>query len=214
MATWVEDIAKALELLGGVVHLSEIYAKVKEIRPVPFPARTHAIIRRAIESNSSDSSGFSGKDIFFSYDGIGFGVWGLCSKILNIENIPRPSDVDESDNNQSPARIMQNIFRIQRDTKLARYIKLLHGNRCQICDKVILLANGEGYSEAHHIMPLGRPHNVPDFAGNIIVLCPNDHVLLDYGVIELKLSDIRNLPNHIIRDKYIDYHNMNIYKNI
>ena len=70
MATWIEDIAKALELLGGTAHLSEIYAKVKEIHPGPLPARTHAIIRRAIESNSSDSSGFSGKDIFFSYDGI------------------------------------------------------------------------------------------------------------------------------------------------
>jgi predicted restriction endonuclease len=69
---------------------------------------------------------------------------------------------------------------------LARQLKLLYENRCQICGESITLPNGTRYSEAHHVRPLGRPHHGPDVAGNILVLCPNHHVMLDYGVIALE----------------------------
>ena len=41
------------------------------------------------------------------------------------------------------------------------------------------------YAEGAHIRPLGYPHDGPDVLGNVLCLCPNDHVRFDYGAIWL-----------------------------
>ena len=70
--------------------------------------------------------------------------------------------------------------RIVRDTAQARKIKALYDYRCQMCG--IRLEGAAGpYAETAHIRPLGIPHNGPDTPDNILCLCPNHHVLLDYG---------------------------------
>ena len=98
-----------------------------------------------------------------------------------------------------------------RDANLARQIKILHKNNCQLCDSKIELSNGESYSEAHHIIPIGKPHNEPDTAGNIIVLCPNHHVMCDYGVIKLERSHIKEQAGHKISQESISYHNEKVF---
>jgi len=203
MATWAHDITLALEELGGIAALSDIYERVKAIRPVPHPPHITAAIRGCIERNSSDSAAFSGKDLFFSVHGIGSGVWGLRSF---EKTTPLASDI-QADGNETPQRKYQETYRILRDTALARQIKLLHKNKCQICGESILLPNGESYSEAHHIQPLGNPHNGPDIAENILVLCPNHHVMFDYGAIGIDLSNIRTHQKHKIGDSFVSYHN-------
>ncbi|BCL63051.1 hypothetical protein DGMP_37440 [Desulfomarina profundi] len=209
MSTWRDDIIKALETIGGVAPLSEIYAAVKKIRPEPHPQSIKAIIRGTIEDSSSDSEKFKGNDIFFSAKGLGNGVWGLRSL---INSTPKPTDIELPEGNDSPEKMKQETYRILRDTNLARQIKLLHKNKCQLCGEYIEINNEQSYSEAHHIMPLGKPHNGPDVAGNIIVLCPNHHVMLDYGVIELNANKIKTVPGHIIEDKYVEYHNHKIWQ--
>ncbi|EKO3994020.1 hypothetical protein DX541_22410 [Vibrio fluvialis] len=77
-----------------------------------------------------------------------------------------------------------------------------------MCGLQIQLPNGNLYSEAHHIIPLGTPHNGSDTPENIIVLCPNHHVMCDYGAIELSLEEIKQVSSHSISPKSIDYHNM------
>ena len=74
MATWVEDIAQALRNLGGEATLSEIYEEVKQVRIEPLPRTWQASVRERIESHSSDSKSFKGKDYFYKAD---TGVWGL-----------------------------------------------------------------------------------------------------------------------------------------
>ena len=74
------------------------------------------------------------------------------------------------------------VSRVIRDTKVARGVKSLYGNSCQVCNQVIPTAHGT-YSEGCHIRPLGEPHNGPDVAGNILCLCPNHHVMLDRGAL-------------------------------
>ncbi|MHA1748366.1 MAG: hypothetical protein ACTSYF_06940 [Promethearchaeota archaeon] len=74
MATWVEDIRQALQNLGGEASLSEIYGEVKQIRVEPLPRTWKAGVRERIESHSSDSKNFKGKDYFYKAD---VGVWGL-----------------------------------------------------------------------------------------------------------------------------------------
>jgi len=76
-------------------------------------------------------------------------------------------------------RSKQIFMRIMRDSDIVRQLKTLYKNHCQVCGTTINLAN-RLYSEAHHIRPLGIPHNGPDTKENMIILCPNHHVYFDY----------------------------------
>jgi predicted restriction endonuclease len=207
MATWVEDISTAYANLGGVARYEDVYREVRRIRGETLPTSWRDMIRGIVEDNSSDSAKFKGKDLFYSANGIGKGIWGLRSAILST---PFPSDLGDPE----PGRVAVSTYRILRDTILARTIKALHSNRCQLCDNCLLLPGGTGYSEAHHIRPLGRPHNGPDIAANILVLCPNHHVLFDYGSIRLDLNELRQLAEHKVGHEFVDYHNDQIFGHV
>ena len=109
-----------------------------------------------------------------------------------------------------PGRSEITTHRIIRDTLLARRVKQLHNFKCQLCGHSIVLADGSRYAEAHHIQPLGEPHNGPDILENIVCLCPNHHVELDYGTKALALSELRAVQGHILAEKYIKYHNEHV----
>jgi hypothetical protein len=111
-----------------------------------------------------------------------------------------------------PQRILSETYRILRDTKISRNIKELYGYKCQLCGNVIKFSNGVKYAESHHIKPLGKPHNGPDVKENVICLCPNHHVLLDYGGIKLDLSEFKASPKHPISEDHLKYHNEHIFK--
>lgn len=124
-----------------------------------------------------------------------------------------PQKTPEANDLQSPEdRVPTTIYRILRDTELSRRIKYEHGYKCQVCNHTIQLPDGSYYAEAHHIKPLGIPHNGPDISGNILCLCPNHHVELDYGVTAISLSALRLIDSHAIDPKYVEYHNSHIYK--
>jgi HNH endonuclease len=109
-----------------------------------------------------------------------------------------------------PERIESTAYRILRDTTKAVYVKELHNFRCQVCGRTIRLANGKRYAEAHHIRPLGKPHNGPDVVGNILCVCPNHHAELDFVAAAIAISSLR-LPRtpreHKLNPEYIEYHN-------
>ena len=75
-----------------------------------------------------------------------------------------------------------------------------------LCGQTLRLGDNTSYAEAHHFMPLGTPHNGPDVRGNILCVCPNDHVFLDYGAIKLDENRLYGIGK-----EFIDYHNDNIY---
>jgi hypothetical protein len=103
------------------------------------------------------------------------------------------------------------LNRVVRDTPLVRMIKELHQNRCQICSLSLTLPGGKRYSEGHHIRPLGEPHNGPDTAENILIVCPNHHVLCDRGGIRLELETLLSHPAHKLGQQHIRYHNEVVY---
>lgn len=205
MATWIEDIVSALENLGGVAPLSEIYNETKRIRPTPHPKSFDATIRGAIERNSSDSKAHTGSnDLFFSVHGLGAGIWGLRS---HVPTTPIANDIGLLPiGTAEPSRAEQITYRVLRDTDLARKLKLMHKNKCQICSLTLNIKDST-YSEAHHIIPLGSPHHGPDTPENIIVVCPNCHVQLDYFSIELSSENITSISGHTIGPSSIRYHN-------
>jgi HNH endonuclease len=203
-SSWVQDIVSAFQNLGGTAHYGDLYEEVSRIRGGELPPSWQAIIRQSVESHSSDSRNFRGNDLFYSVRGIGSGYWGLRDRVLST---PHAEDLEEP---QEARRSRVEEYRILRDTTLARTIKALHRNQCQICGTALSLADGSSYGEAHHIKPLGRPHNGPDIEGNIIVLCPNHHALCDLGAIQLTPEDLRSHPEHKISRQFIDYHNGHI----
>jgi len=103
-------------------------------------------------------------------------------------------------------RVVQ-VNQIVRNPSRVKWIKDLHGNACQVCDETIQLPSGKFYSEVHHIQPLGGDEPGPDTEGNMICVCPNCHVRLDFGVIKLDRATLRIHRNHNISEVYIRYHN-------
>ncbi|WP_336706708.1 HNH endonuclease [Oerskovia sp. USHLN155] len=205
MATWTEDIVDGLRALGGTGTLSDIYSAVGPLRPT-LPESWRDIIRRNIQDRSSDSAGYRGaQDLFFSVSGLGAGVWGLRSLAIST-----PDAIDKDAGSEAPGRTPQLIYRVLRDTELARQLKLLHRDQCQLCGLALRLSSARTYSEAHHVVPLGAPHHGPDTAENILVLCPNHHALCDYGAIALDVASLRQASGHRLAESSVEYHNTHI----
>lgn len=122
------------------------------------------------------------------------------------------------DQSHVTTRVEQTIQRIVRDTAVSRAVKRMYEYTCQVCD-ICLPTPIAPYAEAAHIRPLGWPHNGPDDLGNVLCLCPNDHVLFDYGAITVipetlvatgdRSVEGRRLTvrrNHLIDPAHLDYH--------
>jgi hypothetical protein len=78
MPSWRNDVAAALQDIGGSGSLSEIYQAVRARRGERLPRSWEAIVRRELEYNSSDSESYKERyDLFRSVNGIGSGVWAL-----------------------------------------------------------------------------------------------------------------------------------------
>jgi len=168
----------------------DLYDEVYRIRGGDVPRTFEDVIRRTIQTHSSDSNGFGGTDLFRSVDGLGGGHWGLREQIRRTPtsiDLAAPEGQHEDD---QPRRRFTETYRILRDTALARTLKEIHDDCCQVCGETLELRDGARYSEAHHIKPLGRPHYGPDIEGNILVLCPNHHALCDLRAIELDLKGL------------------------
>ncbi|MEH6657510.1 YDG/SRA domain-containing protein [Leeuwenhoekiella marinoflava] len=133
------------------------------------------------------------------------------SKILQEEQ-------EEYDFNKKTKRIETRVQRIVRDTALSKKIKEKYKYTCQVCNTQIETSSGY-YAEAAHIKPLGAPHNGPDSEDNLICLCPNHHVMFDYGgfsilenfdLIGLK-GKLKIMNNHKINKDYLRYHFEHFY---
>lgn len=115
--------------------------------------------------------------------------------------------------NPAPRRSTSSVTRIIRDTAMSRKVKELYDHRCQVCG-VQLIGPGGPYAEGAHIRPLGRPHNGPDNADNLLCLCPNHHFLFDVGAFGIQESfeligisgKLNRLPSHRIDKAHLQYH--------
>ncbi len=135
-----------------------------------------------------------------------------ASRIVRETEIIEAIQTELPSGNENPERKSSYANRIVRDTEIIRTIKQLHQNKCQLCGNTVQLANGETYSEAHHIKPLGSKHNGPDIPGNLIVLCPNHHVQCDRGAIRLDYDDLITYVEHVVEMEFLSYHNQIILK--
>jgi len=124
---------------------------------------------------------------------------------------PKAIDIDDPQPNN---RVQYEQSRIIRDTQLTLNVKHLYTFKCQICGTGLLFDDGQRYAEAHHLKPLGGPHNGPDVLENIICVCPNHHALLDYGGIQVDTTAFILPLKHRLAEDYVQYHNSKIYRGI
>ena len=119
-----------------------------------------------------------------------------------------------------PGRREAVILRIIRDSSVAERVKRLHDYRCQVCG-VRLETPGGPYAEGAHICPLGGEHGGLDVAGNILCLCPNDHVLFDRGGFTIEddmtlrgchKGKLRTVKGHVLDSTGLRYHRANVYR--
>lgn len=106
-----------------------------------------------------------------------------------------------------PLRLKVEVSRVVRDVGMVREIKELHGHTCQVCGLRLELSVGKFYSEGHHLKPLGSKHNGPDVADNILCVCPNCHVKLDFNAVKIDAMKLRPATGHKVRQEFIVYHN-------
>lgn len=92
-----------------------------------------------------------------------------------------PKEASQDLATPEPNRIETTRSRIVRNTDLAHDVKSMYDYTCQVCGDQRRGPSGRPYAEAHHLRPLGKPHDGPDIPGNILVLCPNHHADFDYG---------------------------------
>lgn len=127
---------------------------------------------------------------------------------------PQSDRVGEHGASYNPApRRKEQVERIVRRAAVAESVKRLHDYRCQVCGERLDTAAGS-YAEAAHIRPLGRPHNGPDVAENVLCLCPNHHVLFDqFGLAIADDFELIGFPGrlrthlrHRIAPAHVRYH--------
>ncbi|AOY74695.1 HNH endonuclease [Clostridium formicaceticum] len=126
--------------------------------------------------------------------------------------------------NKKPEKVERTVYWSKRNITIVKYLKQLYENKCQICNNQLEIGYNEFVSEVHHIQPLGE-HKGPDIIENMIVLCPNCHVMFDRGAITIDLNarvvkhinpsnplnNTKVTISHRIEERYLDYYTKNIY---
>ncbi|HMB93695.1 MAG TPA: YDG/SRA domain-containing protein [Rhodothermales bacterium] len=176
--------------------------------------------RHAPESGYRYDGLYCVKDYWQERGRSGYYIWRfLMRKIVGAE-LTANIVSEKKEEYQSPRRIKATTLRIVRDTKQAKRIKKLYNYRCQICN-IRLEGSAGAYAESAHIRPLGKPHFGSDSPDNILCLCPNHHVLFDYG--GFTIADDLTLvgfeghlnvhPRHKISLENIHYHQEHYFYN-
>ena len=143
----------------------------------------------------------------------GFDVW-----VFRLEKMEAERDVAFAVKEEAPQysiapRKTVTHRRIDRDYRLAMTVKEMYNFHCQVCHTK-LFTNAGFYAEAAHIKPLSEPHNGPDTLDNLLCLCPNHHVMFDYGGFAITDNfeligldgSLHVKENHAINKDFIRYH--------
>lgn len=141
-----------------------------------------------------------------------------------VQDAPDPDGFTDS----AEALIAMGVVqRYVRDSVKARLVKSWYEYRCQLdCDPLDLPERDVDYVEGAHIQPLGGGHKGHDRTENLLSLCPNHHVLFDYGAMYIDveyrahwhpsidgrapLPALRRHSEHAIGPEYLEYHRREI----
>ena len=145
----------------------------------------------------------------------GYRIYRFALRKIDDKPISTPAgELPLPASNLEPGRIESYTTHIVRDTLAAEAVKAEHGHACQTCSTRIERPGG-AYAQAAYVRPLGRPHNGPDTADNILCLCPNCYVLFDGWAFAIEddgaligaLSGVLNETEaHAVNREHLAYH--------
>ncbi|ELZ91497.1 HNH endonuclease domain-containing protein [Haloferax mucosum ATCC BAA-1512] len=143
----------------------------------------------------------------------------------HYEHGEQVDDAEATPDLSAAERVETTRSRVIRNTTLATDLKERYSHTCQVCGERRRRGVDEGYAEAHHLRPLGRPHDGPDTEGNIVVLCPDHHADFDYGMLavdpktytiahayerDIDGTELFVRADHDLDGSFLDYHNREI----
>jgi HNH endonuclease len=94
--------------------------------------------------------------------------------------------IEQDEIEQTVGRRLRQVQAQLRDRRKAAALRKRYDNTCMVCGTKLKVGREKFYAEAAHIKPLGKPHNGPDVAKNMLVLCPNHHLQFDSGVLSFE----------------------------
>ena len=200
--TWLVEIIEAMKEIGGYGTYQDIYERIKARGKKDISNRKNwtAAVIAAIETHSSDSKAFNGKnDIFYAVFGLGNGVWGL----RNFEPKENFVDVTEDDISfpEGKQKLKTHICR-ERNQKVIQIakdrFKEKHGHLyCEACGFDFYKKYGkigEDYIEGHHTIPVSElKEDDKTKPEDIILLCSNCHKMIHRKRPWLKKEELKEL---------------------
>lgn len=200
--TWLVEIIEAMKEIGGYGTYQDIYERIKARGKKDISNRKNwtAAVRAAIETHSSDSKAFNGKnDIFYAVLGLGNGVWGL----RNFEPKENFVDVTEDDISfpEGKQKLKTHICR-ERNQKVIQIakdrFKEKHGHLyCEACGFDFYKKYGkigEDYIEGHHTIPVSElKEDDKTKPEDIILLCSYCHKMIHRKRPWLKKEELKEL---------------------
>ena len=140
-------------------------------------------------------------------------IWRFQMIRLSEQDATQPEDWDDLPP-AAPRIVRTTVQRRIRNTAMISELKSLYNDTCQLCGLRINLQEGRGYSEGAHVQPLSQ--DGPDVRENILILCPNHHVMLDKGALVLSLEgtwsaegesgEIHFHRKHSLSEEFIKFH--------
>ena len=196
--TWPMELVEVLTELGGEAHLSEIESRVKGRGRKPFNS---ASIRDALESHCPEKNFRRRVALFYHKGRERSGVYGLIKPAEKSDT--RVSETPENENDKIVIEDDEQVFDEQvftegkevyrlhkireRDIDVVRLAKKIGLKRdpllrCQVCGFSFVKVYGrlgEGFIEAHHVVPLSElSEETKTKIEDIALVCPNCHKML------------------------------------
>lgn len=202
----VDQIIEAMNLLGGHCYYKDLHKTIIDLYPDCTKSYSNienwkASIRATIERCSSDSKVFQQKkDLFYSFNGIGKGHWGVRTPKLTESTVDFSND-DEGFI-EGKEFLKKHILRERNHYLKAEAIKrfkILHNGQlfCEICGFNFEEKYGDigkDFIEAHHSKPISEmKENEKTKIEDIVLLCSNCHSMIHRKRPWLSKNNIRRL---------------------
>ncbi|EFW91652.1 HNH endonuclease domain protein [Haladaptatus paucihalophilus DX253] len=231
MVTWrnavrVELARHRTHTGSSVFTLDEVYANSIDHLRTRFPGNDHpeAKVRQILQQLRDRD------EIEFVDDTGRYQIASLDLADIDAAEFDRIADArpdapaELPEGTDDPERVRRTVETVTRNRKVVERLKERYDYECQLCGTRRRRSRTEGYAEAHHIEPLGGPHFGPDMPENLLVVCPNHHRDLDYGLLRIdpktheldhaydgSVGDTLTVrKGHAVGSEFLRYHNERI----
>lgn len=183
---WEEEIKIVLGELGGEAPYCDIYQLIEDRNIMILGDSWKSAIRGCMERFSSNSQVYKkgGRDVFYSVNGIGEGVWGLRDYKVTMGK----NNLTEDDNAfPEGKKILKLHIGRERNPQVIRdakeNFKNIHGKLyCEVCRFDFFAKYGEigqDFIEGHHTIPIcDMNEDAVTRVEDIALVCSNCHSML------------------------------------